>query len=125
MKYTFKLPSASCSIVLPTAPLPFRRLKITKIHYISTNDQETGLFFDINGYGQNVYYDGVNVIQYVYYMPICVGANIYSNPHNTWDIEYLDETCATYFQINILGRNMTYSPYITFDNPLTIEIEIN
>lgn len=124
MRYSFKIPSAMTNINIAKFPVTCKKFRVTKISYQNLQQDIKSLFIDINGLASNNYFDGHNIIPYVFYCPVVIGANIYSNFNNeSYDMSFENDYTFTYFQVNILDNSGNYCPYITIDNSLTIEIE--
>jgi hypothetical protein len=124
MRYSFKIPSAITNINIAKFPIKCRKFRVTKISYQNLQQDIKSFFIDINGLASNYYFDGFNIVPYVFYSPIVLGANIYSNFNcDSYDMTFDNDYRFTYFQVNIMDNSGAYCPYITIDNPLVIEIE--
>lgn len=127
MKIFLKIISSLTTISLKN-PICISKIKISKIKFRIIQDNIQCLFININDYGLNKYYDGINDINYLFSFCIPDNTNniiFYDNISDNYDLYFENKTPLTYLKFNILNDNGGNEWSINPENPLMIELEID
>lgn len=105
----------------------FKNAKINKITYITGNNQNRHLLFDIPALNtENTSYNGRQLHKYFYSLFVPPFPNNYVqfyNNNNSWDAEFKDDQFLKNFMIYVYQDNGEFETSISLDNPVYLEFE--
>ncbi len=127
--YTFKITNSVTSVNLPYVLQESKKLKIKYLKFTTASANNEIMLIKINGFNENVYYDGSKIIKCAKSLPLPSSTNtlfVYDNQaYNGYDVSVKsrENTSINSLYIEILIDNVYKD--ISVGNPLWVELEIS